>query len=157
MYEHRWHAFWRCMVHVAPVTVCSAVLVLNIRNYYIGGELAGVSGEDDQKLAALQVASKLLELLILSSLAATMLTYIFRELAFQDGLPLGALLAARDISSIGFLWSSRFWAAVLYPKTVGPKGKKKWMLIPLITITTILGVFVGPLSANLLIPRVDDW
>lgn len=111
-----------------------------------------------QKLAALQVASKLLELLTLSSLATAMLTYVQRELTFGDGIPLGALLAAKEISSINYLWSSRFCGAVMFKNDKGPRKRKKWIfLIPLMTISTILGVFVGPLSATLLIPRVDNW
>ncbi|KAL9616958.1 MAG: hypothetical protein Q9160_008228 [Pyrenula sp. 1 TL-2023] len=86
-----------------------------------------------------------------------MLTFIQRELTFGDGVPLGALLAAKEISSINYLWSSRFWGAVLFKNDTGSRMLKKWLLIPLITISTVLGVFVGPLSATLIIPRVDDW
>lgn len=157
MYRHTGHALWRCTIHIAPIGTCLTLLVLNIGNYYIGGELTGTTGEDTQKLAALQVASKLLELLMLSSLAAAMLTFIQRELTFGDGVPLGALLAAKEISSINYLWSSRFWGAVLFENDIGSRNLKKWLLIPLLTISTVLGVFVGPLSATLIIPRVDDW
>lgn len=158
VYEHKGHALLRCTIHIAPIGTSLALLILNISNYYIGGELTGTTGEDTQKLAALQVASKLLELLMLSSLATLMLTYIQRELTFGDGLPLGALLAAKEISSISFLWSSRFWGAVTFRNDKGARKRKKWMfLIPLMTMSTILGVFVGPLSATLIIPRVDDW
>lgn len=155
VYRHRAHALWRCTIHVAPVGTCLALLVLNIGGFYIGAELSGATGEDTQKLAALQVASKLLEMLILSSLASIVLTFVQRGLVLE-GIPLGSLLAAKEISTISYLWSPRFWGA-LPLKNDGAKGQKRWSLVLLIAVSAILGVFVGPLSATLIIPRVGNW
>lgn len=57
IYRNRFYAVVRSTVHIAPVTAAMALVVLNAAQYYVGGELAGPVGQDDQKLNALQFAA----------------------------------------------------------------------------------------------------
>lgn len=135
-----------------------ALVILNLRQYYIGGELAGVSGEDLQKLAALQFGAKIHELLMLASLGEVLFTWLRKELAFGDGIPLGAVFAGLQFTSLSTLWAPEFWGTVFDAYAQG-KGRRarKWYLICLIVVCTLLGVSVGPSTANLMRPRLDYW
>jgi hypothetical protein len=64
-----------------PIGAALTLLVLNGSDYYVGGELAGSTDHDDQKLAALLFAGKLHELLILASIA----TIVFAGENFASG------------------------------------------------------------------------
>lgn len=150
----RFYAAIRCTVHFAPVTAALALVVLNSAQYYVGGELAGPVGQDDQKLNALQFAAKLHELLMLASLATIVFTYIRRELIFGEGIPYGALCAGLEIDNFSFLYSPELWSAVW---AQWQRRRKKWMLLTILIFTTLLGVSVGPSSANLMRPRLDNW
>ncbi len=130
------------------------LLILNGTGYYIGGELSGASGQDTQKLAALQFASKLHELTMLASIGAIMFTYVRRELAFGEGVPFGAVFAGLHVSNISFLWSVEFWSTIYHE---WERRRKKWFLVTLICICCLLGVAVGPSSAVLMRPRLERW
>jgi hypothetical protein len=41
MNRSRTLATLRCVVHVIPISACIIILAFNLRNYYIGAELAG--------------------------------------------------------------------------------------------------------------------
>lgn len=153
MHKHRGHAGWRCTVHLVPVVAALVLVVLNAAQYYIGGELAGASGQDPEKLSALQFAAKLHELTMLASLGTIIFTYIRWELAFGEGIPFGAVLAGLQVDSISLLWSSEFLGTI-YSKS---KAYKKFFLVSTIVVGTLLGVSVGPSTANLMRPRLDDW
>ena len=128
--------------------------MLNSTGYYIGAELSGVEGQDSQKLATLQFVAKLHELTILASLAAVMFTYVRRELTLGSGLPFGAVFAGFQVSNISFLWSVEFWAIIYHE---WGKRRKKWFLVALISTCCLLGVSVGPSSAVLMRPRLENW
>ena len=155
MYKSRGQALMRCSVHLLPVLAALALVILNITQFYVGGELRGASGQDQQKLAALQFAAKLHELLMLASLGAIVFSYIRKELAFGGGIPFGALFAGFQIEKLSLLWSSEFWGTVTHKWTF--QQRRKFYLISLIVACTLLGVSVGPSTANLMKPRLDDW
>ena len=139
---------------MAPVTAALALVVLNMAQYYVGGELAGPVGQDDQKLNALQFGAKLHELLMLASLAAIVFTYIRRELVFGEGVPYGALCAGLELDNFSFLYSPELWSAAW---AQWQRRRKRWMLLTLLICTTLLGVTLGPSTANLMRPRLDNW
>ena len=151
----RWQGIVRCMIHVVPVAAALLLVCLNMIEFYLGGELPGASGKDLEKLAGLQFAAKLHELVIMASLGTVLFTYICRELTFGNGIPYGALFAGFQITNISFLWSPEF-VGTLYHKPKAER-RKKWFLITMLVVCTMLGVSVGPSSANLMIPRLDDW
>lgn len=158
IYKSRKHAAIQCAVHVVPVLAVMTVVGINLREYYIGGELSGESGQDSEKLGALQFAAKLHELLMIASIGAIVFTSIRKELAFGDGLPFGAVFAGLAVDSISTLWSMEFWSTILHAwsKTVS-RRRSKWYLVALLFVSILLGASVGPSTANLMRPRMGDW
>lgn len=155
IYKSRWHAVLRCTVHAIPVLAALALVVLNCMQIYIGGELEGRKGQDSEKLRALQFAGKLHELMMLTSLGTIIFTYIRRELVRGTGIPFGALFVGFQIDSISLLWSPEFLGTI-YQKWSANRTKKI-ILVTSILVCTLLGVSVGPSSANLMQPRLDLW
>jgi hypothetical protein len=99
----RRRAALRCCIHVIPIGASVALAYLNVRGYYIGGELAGPSGQDSAKLGGLQFAAKMHELSINASIAAMLLSYIRYELTMGIGLPFGALVAGQRFTELSYL------------------------------------------------------
>jgi hypothetical protein len=52
-------ALSRAAVHLLPAAVSLYIVAINLRGYFIGNELQGVIYQDNQKLAPLQIASKI--------------------------------------------------------------------------------------------------
>ncbi|KAL9617461.1 MAG: hypothetical protein Q9160_007724 [Pyrenula sp. 1 TL-2023] len=154
MYKHRGQAFFRSAIHVIPVGAAIAIIFLNIHQFYIGGELTGASGQDTQKLAGLNFAAKLHELLMLASITAGLFAYIRQEITFGDGLPFGALFAGLEFDNISLLWSQEF-LGILYCNW--DRKQKKGTLVGLLVFCTLLGVSVGPSTNLLMKPRLSDW
>lgn len=152
--EDRWVAALAGTIHVLPASTAISIAVLNSLGYYIGEELAGPQGQDDEKLAGLQLAAKLHELTIQASVAAMLLQYIRHEMALGNGLPFGALFAGHLFKDVSFLWSSEFWGTANGAFTT---RRRRWRLIILLVVCTILGLTAGPASATILKPRMGDW
>ena len=150
----RYYAFLAGCIHFLPMSASVILAALNIAGYYIGGELSGKSGHDSEKFAGLQFASKLHELTINASLAAMVFSYIRQELALGQGVPLGAIFAGLRFQDISVLWSLEFWGTA---RTTAIGKRRKWVLVILLTVDAFLGVSVGPSSANILKPRLDNW
>jgi hypothetical protein len=144
----------RCIVHLVPISAAIALLVLNGSNHYIGGELSGASGQDNQKLAALLFAAKLHELFMLASLSTIVITYIRKELVFGGGVPFGTVFSATQFKDLTFLWSPELWGAVYFE---WGKRRKKWFIICLLVACSIAGLTVGPSTGILMRPRLDEW
>ena len=154
MFKSRTQGGITTLIHVIPVGAAVALVFLNAHEFYIGGELSGESGQDDQKLAALQFAAKLHELIMISSLTATLFTFICKEVTSGDGLPFGALIAGLKIQSISVIWSQEMVGAMRHKWNNKPK---KYKIIGLLLICALLGVSVGPSTAQLMRPRLKSW
>ena len=154
VYRDRKTAAIAALIHLPPVAGSIAIIALNLRGYYIGGELAGPSGQDVEKLAGLQFAAKIHELLINASLAALLFSYIQYQIALGGGLPYGAVFAGLQFKDLSFLWSSEYWGAA---RARFSNPRQKWFLLLSIAGVTLLGLTVGPSSANILKPRLDWW
>jgi hypothetical protein len=154
MSRNRVMATVRCVVHLIPISAAVLLVALNASNYWIGGELAGVSGQDAQKLGALAFAAKLHELFMLASLSAIVIMNIRKEVVFGQGIPFGTLFAATQIKDLAFLWSPEFWGTVYHE---WGKRRNKWFTITLLVVCTLLGVGVGPSTNILMRPRLDFW
>ncbi|OJD30976.1 uncharacterized protein BKCO1_5300050 [Diplodia corticola] len=155
LHNHRGYAFLGSMIHFLPVGASLALVSINLREIYVGSELIGTSGQDGQKLAALQFAAKLHELLMISSLTAVVLTYIRRNILYGDGLPFGALFAGQQFRALSFFWSTEFWATIRQ-RVLRNKVRYK-IFIALLVVATLLGVSVGPSTAQLMRPQLDAW
>jgi hypothetical protein len=154
MKQSKSKATLRCIVHIVPISAAIALLVLNGSNHYIGGELSGAAGQDNQKLAALLFASKLHELFMLASLSAIVITYIRKELVFGDGVPFGTVFSATQFKDLTFLWSPELWGTIYHE---WEKRRKKWFVICLLVVCSIAGLTVGPSTGILMRPRLDEW
>lgn len=91
---------------------------------------------------------------MLASLTTIVFTYLRRELVFGEGIPYGALCAGLEIDNFSFLYSPELWSAVW---AQWERRRKKWALLSFLVLATLLGVTVGPSSANLMRPRLADW
>lgn len=143
---------WLAIAHHL-LAIASAVIIvaLNVAGLWVGKELTGTSGQDTEKLLALQFAAKLHELLMLSSLGQILFSEIFKQLVFGEGLPLGAIAAGLQFDQISYLLSKEFQA--LFCAAFG----RKYLIIPAIIICTLLGVSLGPSSATAIKPTLGDW
>ena len=149
-----WMACLFGSIHFIPIAAALVIIILNWRGYYIGGELAGVVGQDDAKFIGLQFAAKLHELTISASLTAVIFSYIRHELVTDNGLPFGAIMAGFQFKEISYLWSIEFWGAV---RARWRRRRDKLALILLIITCGVLSVSAGPSSATLMRPRLDFW
>jgi hypothetical protein len=147
-----WTSLFRCSVHILPSIGSLILLILNLQGYFIGSELAGVSNQDSVKLGAIQIAAKVQELLIISSLATTVFHVVVQELLTGDGVPLGLISCGIDFSRLSFYWSPAFWG--------GMKCKdawKKWPLVTLLLLAGLIALTAGPSSAVLMVPSQQAW
>ncbi|KAH7129165.1 hypothetical protein EDB81DRAFT_764314 [Dactylonectria macrodidyma] len=80
-------------IHLVPASISITLIALNIQAYFIGPELQGTRDQDDLKLGLLQVAAKIQELLVVSSLGTVIFHAAKAELVFGDGLPLGLIVS----------------------------------------------------------------
>jgi len=151
MDHHRGIAAVRSLIHIIPAGICIGLVYLNLINLYLGSELPGQEDQDPEKLAGLQFAAKLHELLMLSSLGVILITHIRKELALGDGIPFGALFSGQEFHNISILWSLELWGAVYR------KWRRKGFLLGLIIVCSVLALSVGPSSANLMRPRLAYW
>ena len=139
-------AILRGLIHVLPISFALAETVLNCNTYYVG--------VNPYNQAIYQLLAKIHEILIQASLATVILAYIRHELAFGEGLPLGALVSGLQISQFAYLWSMEFWGAI---RSKSLSFSRKLRLLIVILICFIVAILAGPSSAVLLIPRLDFW
>ena len=140
--------------HMVPVFAAMTLVILNFHGYYIGGELAGPSGHDDVKLSGLQFAAKLHELTIQSSISVIVVGLVRQELVAGDGIPFGAVFGSLQFVNFSYLYSKEFFGT-LQARFAQPLVKLR--LVTLLVIGTFLALTVGPSSAIIMRPRVDNW
>lgn len=54
-------AFWRCAIHLLPISVSGFLIWINYHHHYIGSVLSDQNGRDSIYLALYQIASKMHE------------------------------------------------------------------------------------------------
>ncbi|KAJ5739671.1 hypothetical protein N7533_012455 [Penicillium manginii] len=151
MNQAPWSAWLATAHHLLAIASAVVIAALNTAGLWVGKELTGTSGQDTEKLLALQFAAKLHELLILSSLGQILFSETVKQLVFGEGLPFGAIAAGLQFNQISYLWSKEFRA------TSCATFKRKYYIIPAIIICTLLGVGIGPSSATAIKPTLGDW
>ena len=152
----RWTALGRCGVHILPVMVSISIIILNVRQTYIGVDFISSISSETLNIALLQTAAKLQELLIIASLATIVYQLLRDELLYGDGLPLGLLGAGIDFTKLSFFWSPEVFGGV---KTLF-RGTRKYRKIQLglfLLLAGAIALLAGPASAVLLVPRKQDW
>ena len=139
-----------CTIHLLPVTATAILLFLNINEIYF--EPIGAYGQKNS-LAALQFAAKTHEVSITLSLSAIILDYVRYELLRGAGVPFGSLVAAFQVTNLGFLWSPGIWATAFAPGS----GAHRHFLVAAIVLAIMLSATVGPASAILMVPSIGFW
>jgi hypothetical protein len=140
------------LVHIVPVGGCIALLYLNFAGYYIGSELAGYNNQDSAKVNALQFVAKFHEVTMMSSLTVIIFTMLRRKLVSDTKVPLGALFSGFEFANIQYLWSRELWGSfVAMAKACG------WLYVFSLILATLITPLIGPASALLMIPRLNDW
>ena len=133
-----------------PIAVTTVLLILNFS--YTFNESIKPSGQN-VRLNAFRFATKMHEILIVTSLSAIVLNYVQYEILHGRGVPLGSMLAGFQITDVSLLWSPGFWATAL---TGGLKARH-FRLTVLIVLMVLLGAIVGPASAILMLPCLSYW
>ncbi|KAI4270472.1 MAG: hypothetical protein LQ337_006660 [Flavoplaca oasis] len=149
----RWLALSRCTVHIIPALFSIALVILNLKGFYIGRSLQGLIVNNDNNLALLQVAAKVHELLITAS-AGTILFDILRyELMYGDGVPLGLVGAGFSFIGLSYFWSPNFLCSFRYKARLW----KKAFLFVSIFVAGALVLATAPATAVLIIPQDQLW
>ena len=154
MAKSRKLALLRGFAHVVPASACIVLITLNCSSYYIGEYLTGFFWQNEQKMAGLQFVAKIHEVLILVSLGLVIEARVQRELLLGDGLPFGALFLPSGFQQIGFLWSPAFSGICFHD---WQSRGRKYLSIAMIVLCVLLALSVGPSSATLMRPRLDEW
>ncbi|KAF9893512.1 hypothetical protein FE257_010824 [Aspergillus nanangensis] len=154
MRNFRWKILLLLPVHLIPLGVTLAMILLNTVGIYIGAELAGPSGDYDAvKLGAIQFAAKIHELFMQGSLSVAVIDIVRRELVSGEGVPFGALCAALG-HDLTWLYSKELWGSV---KAKYQRPIRKVRLILLIVVGIALSNTVGPSTAILMRPQSGTW
>lgn len=152
----RWTALSRCGVHVLPVLVSIAIIIINIRQVYIGIDFQSLVTSETINIAFLQTAAKLQELLIVASLTTIVFQLLRDELLYGDGIPLGLIGAGIDFTKLSYFWSPEILGSV----TSLFRGRRKYRKIQLglfLILAGALALLAGPSCAVLLVPQNQDW
>ncbi|KXJ86020.1 hypothetical protein Micbo1qcDRAFT_219865 [Microdochium bolleyi] len=152
----------RSLIHLIPALVSVSLVVINARGRFIGTELQGARGQNESKLAAIQIAAKVQvltytkELFIMSSLGSIILHVLRNRLLYGHGLPLGLLGSDKAFTQISFFWSVEFWGglAAYFKKSGYASGL---LLGTMLLYAGIIALFAGPATAILMLPRVMEW
>lgn len=131
------------LVHLAPLGASTALVALNVRNYFIGPAFTTSS--------ALQFVAKIHEHAMQISIAEILFTIIRHELV-NGFVPLGMLMAPLQHTQVNYLWSMEFWSTLTsYQAHHG--WLRRLIYLALIPVLIALSALVGPSSAISMIPR----
>ncbi|KAF4422944.1 hypothetical protein CFRS1_v001076 [Colletotrichum fructicola] len=147
----------RCAIHILPTAVSLFLISFNLQGYFIGSELQGNKNQDDVKSGVLQLAAKIQELLIVSSLGTIIFHVLREELIFGDGLPLGLVVSGWQFTQLSYFWSADFWGAIFCPSSEPRSYIKRLALLALIGISGLIAVMAGPAAAVLMLPAQRDF
>ncbi|KAL9598848.1 MAG: hypothetical protein Q9179_003773 [Wetmoreana sp. 5 TL-2023] len=149
-------ALGRCSIHILPISISALILILNLKQVFIGIDFSSLIHSQTINLALLQTAAKLQELLIVASLATETFQLLRHELIHGDGLPLGLLAAGFDFTKLSYFWSPEFAGTLRSIYSRPRKLKRSALVLFLVTVGT-LAALAGPSCAVLLIPQARDW
>ncbi|KAI0396172.1 hypothetical protein F5Y17DRAFT_139155 [Xylariaceae sp. FL0594] len=156
VYRSRLLALAHCAVHLIPAAGSFALIALNFQGRFIGAELQGAHwATDDVKLALIQVAAKLHELLIIASLSTIIFHVLRLDLIFGHGVPLGLIGSGWSFAQATWFFSLEFWGGA-WAKKPG-RSWTEYRLVPLVFVSGLIATFAGPSTAVLASPRVSPW
>lgn len=175
LHKSFWIALSRCAVHLVPTFNFVWPLFLNYRTAYLGPGLSSNQRYDALYLALFQVAAKIQEMLCLASLGTVLLQVLRHDLLHGNGVPLGLFashlwfqqpnsllnpeyLAAAQLSLM-HIWNSLVtWIrGPQVDRRDATKSSARIRLTLLLLILVLLAALIGPLTAVLLIPRIQEF
>ncbi|KAF3016510.1 hypothetical protein E8E14_011095 [Neopestalotiopsis sp. 37M] len=146
---------YKSSVHLLPAMITCLLFLINVRGRYIGKELEEPEGPDDVKSSFLQIAAKMQEMLVISSLASIILHTVRRKLLYKEGVPLGLLGSHMSFSELSYFWSPDLWASIwAYDHK---RQRKNFCFFGLLFVSGFIAALAGPATAILMIPRTQDW
>ncbi|KAL8629490.1 hypothetical protein Q9189_004784 [Teloschistes chrysophthalmus] len=146
-----WAATKRCWPHFLTLAATGVLAWLNIAGFFVGSDFQGCATPNCQTLdrLALQVAAKIMEVLVVASLGVIFVDVLQRELLSEpNGLPLGLLTSKQQFSQIQYLFSPEL--------RFGLSGLSRVKLLAFgffIVTSAVISLFAGPSAALLLIPE----
>jgi hypothetical protein len=129
------------IIHVLPFCAVIIVISLNFIGIYVGN--------NSEWLPLLQFVAKLLEITTQISIVKITSSYLQYEIS-NEAIPLGAVFAALQVTTVSYLWSAEFWGGLTSP--VMPIYRKLKFAISIV-FGILLASGIGPSSAIALIPR----
>jgi len=145
-----------CTVHLMPILATIIILSLNLHGHYIGHDFQGRIKSETINRLLLQVAAKVHEVLIGTSLALIVLDAVRYELVFGNGLPLGLVGAGLAFDKFQYFTKKEFGVAVKHwfnnENTV-----RKVLFVGLLLVSGLIATLSGPASATLLVPKSQEW
>lgn len=145
-----------CTIHLVPILTTILILYLNLRGLYIGQDFKGPIKSETINLLLLQVAAKIHEILIGSSLALIVLHAVRYELLFGNGLPLGLVGSGLAFSNFQYFTKKEFLAAVKHWVN-HENTTRKLAFVILLLVSGLTATLSGPASATLLVPKSQSW
>ncbi|KAM0200925.1 hypothetical protein ACHAQI_011537 [Fusarium lateritium] len=153
IYKDRLVAAFACAIHLPPLVATTVMGYLIFAEHWVGAQITLEGRWDSEARFGLLVAAKLLEGIIIASLATMIFTIARYEAIRGRGAPLASFFAGSDFQSPSFLWSDGFMALL--------KGRfsshlRKTFFILFIVACCLLAVIVAPATATVLLPK-EDW
>ncbi|KAK5455005.1 hypothetical protein LTS15_005725 [Exophiala xenobiotica] len=149
-----WANFTKLLPHMTASIVAAIVVGINFRNLYwmdlvdpTVEILPGIT--QGGALNALQLAAKLVELVLVASLGSIVLHVAQNHLVGDHGLPLGLITNTFSIGSGDFLRTKAFWASAWTSKA------HYWRFWLFSLFATLLATLTGPSSAIAVIPSLN--
>ncbi|KAL9576638.1 MAG: hypothetical protein Q9212_006935 [Teloschistes hypoglaucus] len=146
-----WAATKRCWPHFLTLAATGVLAWLNIAGFFVGNDFQGCATPNCQTLdrLGLQIAAKIMEVLVVASLGVIFVDVLQRELLSEpNGLPLGLLTSKQQFSQIQYLFSPEL--------RFGLSGLSRVKLLAFgffIVTSAAISLFAGPSAALLLIPE----
>jgi hypothetical protein len=127
--------------HVLPCCAVITIVSLNFTGIYVGN--------NSEWLPILQFVAKLLEIITQISIVKIVSSYLQHEIS-NGTIPLGAVFAPLQVTTITYLWSPEFRGSLTSPVM---QTSRKFKFAILIIFSILLASGVGPSFAIALIPR----
>ncbi|KLU87925.1 hypothetical protein MAPG_06915 [Magnaporthiopsis poae ATCC 64411] len=147
IFKHRGVALLAAVVHILPLAGSVAIAWLLRRDRWIGATL------DPNLNLVIQIAAKVLELLIMASLSAMIFTFVRSEVALGKGAPLAAYLAGGAIRSPAYIISDEFWGMARGTFSSNPK---KYCFLLFSLLCCVVASLTAPFTAAALQP-INGW
>lgn len=153
-------AIWKCrlvalpkvLLHIVPLCTSIFLVSINIIGYWLGTEISGIQGYNSAKLGGLQFAAKMHEITIMASLSTIVFTLVQMRLVSQK-VAFGSVFSGLQFQTLSYLWSKELWE-VIVSEWGQPHGK---LFVVALLLATVLAPSVGPSSAVLMVPKLQDW